>query len=168
MRYYDLEGRLETKRKLLATFRSYLDKAKSIEEILSVEARIAELEDEIDGTGRELRNLANLVDFATISLYVEGPVSAAAMRGPSLGERMAGLFSRFGDFVSTVALVLVGIVTYGVPSVLILILLFWLLFGRIGLVRKLWRAAMGKRKRPPETSTQGIDRTDAPGNKTSV
>jgi len=58
LRYYDLEGRLATKKELLKTFQSYLGKAKTIEEILSVEKNIAELQYEIEGTGKELRNLA--------------------------------------------------------------------------------------------------------------
>jgi hypothetical protein len=28
---------------------------------------------------------------------------------------------------------------YGIPALLILILLFWILFGRVGLIRKIWR-----------------------------
>lgn len=144
LRYYDLEGRLAAKKELLKTFQSYLGKAKDIEEILSVETRIMELQDEIDGTGKELRHLANLVDYATIELNLYGPVAAAPYGGPTLGERIAELLGGFGDFVSTVLVVLTGIVIYGIPVILLLSLLFWLLFGRIGLVKKLWRLAAGK------------------------
>jgi hypothetical protein len=34
---------------------------------------------------------------------------------------------------------------YGIPALLILIVLFWILFGRIGLVRKIWRLAGAKK-----------------------
>jgi hypothetical protein len=145
LRYYDLAGRLATKRELLKTFQSYLGKAKSIEEILSVETRIAELQNEIDGTGKELRSLANLVDFATVALDLYGPVAANRYTGPTLGERIKELFGGFGGFVSTVLVVLAGAVIYGIPLLLLLALLFWLCFGRIGLMRKLWRAAAGNR-----------------------
>ncbi|AEF86815.1 putative lipoprotein [Treponema primitia ZAS-2] len=143
LRYYDLEGRLATKRELLKTFQSYLGKAKDIEEILSVESRIAELQDEIDGTGKELRYLANLVDFATLELSITGPVSNS-YSAPGLGERFLALFSGFSEFASTVLVVLMGIVIYGIPSILILTLLFWILFGRIGLLKKLLLAASGR------------------------
>ena len=145
LRYYDLENRLDTKRELLKTFREYLGKAKNIEEILSVEARIAELQNEIDRTGKELRNLAGLVDYSTVSLDILGPVASESYRGPTLGERMKELFSGFGAFLSTVAVVLIGFVIYVVPVLLILVLLFWLLFGRIGLLKKLYRLAAGKK-----------------------
>jgi hypothetical protein len=146
LRYYDLEGRLATKQELLKTFQSYLGKAKDIEEILSVETRIADLQNEIDGTGKELRYLANLVNFATVALDLYGPVAASPYTGPTIGERIKELFSGFGDFVSTVLVVLTGIVIYGIPVLLLLALLFWLCFGRIGLMKKLWRAAAGKKR----------------------
>jgi hypothetical protein len=145
LHYYDLEGRLATKRELLKTYQSYLGKAKSIEEILSVEEKIAGLEDEIDGTGRELRNLANQVDYSTVNLEISGPVTTPSYSAPTLWERVSGLFSSFGEFVSTVLVVLLGIVVYGIPSLLILTLLFWVLFGRIGLLKKLWRFIAGKK-----------------------
>jgi hypothetical protein len=143
LRYYDLEGRLGTKRELLKTFQNYLGKAKDIEEILSVEERIAELQDEIDGTGKELRYLANLVDFATLELTILRAAGSSSS-APGLGYRFRELFSGFGEFISAVLVVLLGIVIYGIPSVLILTLLFWLLFGKIGLIKKLWKAASGR------------------------
>jgi len=140
LRYYDLEGRLTTKKELLKTFQSYLGKAKTIEEILSVEARISELQYEIEGTGIQFRNLANKIDYATVDLQLFGPViSASSNRGLTFGERIKQLFGGFGGFLSTTAMVLLGIVIYGIPIILLLGLLYLLLFGKIGLAKKLWR-----------------------------
>jgi len=143
LRYYDLEGRLATKKELLKTFQSYLGKAKTIEEILSVERRISELQYEIEGTGKELRNLADRVDYATIELTVLGPVASSPYGGPTLGERFRELFSGFGSFLSMLAIILVGIVIFGIPILLLLVFFFWLLFGKIGLLKKLWHKAAG-------------------------
>jgi hypothetical protein len=150
LQYYDLEGRLATKRELLKTYRSYLGRAKNIEEILSVEAKIAELEDEIDGTGKELRALAGRVDHATIELEILGPENIPSYASPTLGDRVRGLFASLGGFFSTLLVGLLGVVVYGIPGILILALLFWLLFGRVGLVKKLWRLAAGKDAAPPK------------------
>ncbi|MDR1239042.1 MAG: DUF4349 domain-containing protein [Treponema sp.] len=144
IRYYDLEGRLATKRELLKTYRSYLGRAGNIEEILSVEAKIAELEADIDGTGKELRSLANRVDYATVELEIQGPESIPAFAAPTLGERIRGLFGSLGGFFSAALLFLLGIIVYGIPCLLFLALIFWLLFGRIGLLKKLWRLVVGK------------------------
>jgi hypothetical protein len=142
VRFYDLESRLETKRELLKTYRSYLARAANIEEILSVESRIADLESELDRTGKELRTLADLVDYSTVELELSGP--AALKSSPGLGERIGELFGSFGDFASTALLVIIGVVIFGIPALLAAVFFFWLLFGRIGLVKRLWRLAMGK------------------------
>jgi hypothetical protein len=144
LRYYDLEGRLATKQELLTTFQSYLGKANNIEEILSVETRIADLQDEIDGTGKELRRLANQVDYATIALDLYGQVASIPYSGPTLRERIIELFGGFSDFVFIVLVILLGIVIYGIPVTVFLTLLFWILFGRIGLLKKLWCLAAGR------------------------
>ena len=145
LRYFDLEGRLATKRELLKTFQAYLGRARNIEEILSVETRIADLQSEIEGTGKELRNLANRIDFATVDLNISGPVASTPYRGPTLGERTRELFSGFGTFLSTIVVFLTGIVIYGIPILLLVVFFFWLLFGRLGLLKKLWRAVMDKK-----------------------
>ncbi|MDR2019790.1 MAG: DUF4349 domain-containing protein [Treponema sp.] len=142
IQFYDLEGRLATKQELLKTFQGYLGRAQNIEEILSVEKRIAELQQEIDWTGTELRSLADLADYATIDLTLTGP--AGSYNKPGLGDKILSLFRSFGGYASAVLVTLIGIVVFGVPSILLLALLFWLFFGKIGLLKKLWRAAAGK------------------------
>jgi len=139
LRYYDLEGRLANKKELLKTFQAYLGKAKTIEEILSVEARISELQYEIEGTGIQFRNLANRIDYATIDLQLLGPVTSAPNQDITFGERVRQLFGSFGGFLSAIAMVLLGIIIYGIPILLLLGLLYLLLFGKIGLAKKLWR-----------------------------
>jgi len=147
LRYYDLEGRLATKRELLRTFQSYLGRARNIEEILSVEARIAELQSDIEGTGKQLRNLANSVDYATIDLNILGPLASLSGKYPTLSERIKRTFSSFGRFLSSIAIIIVGIVIYGIPILLLVALLLWLFFGRIGLAKRLWLLIMGKKQR---------------------
>jgi len=140
LRYYDLEGRLANKKELLKTFQAYLGKAKTIEEILSVEARISDLQYEIERTGIQFRNLANNIDYATIDLNLFGPVTSSMQsQNLTFGERVKQLFGSFGDFLSTVAMILLGIVIYGIPIILLLGLLFLIFFGKIGLAKKLWR-----------------------------
>ena len=144
LRYYDLEGRLATRQELLKTYQSYLGRANSIDEIMTVEMRIADLQQEIDNTGTQFRNLANLIDYSTIDVGLIGPAGTSSYSNPTLKDKLGGLFGSFGDIASSALVVLLGIIVYGVPAVLILILLFWILFGRIGLLKKLWRLAVRK------------------------
>ena len=144
LQYFDLESRLATQRELLDTFRSYLGRAANINEILSVEARIAELQRTIDWTGRDLRRLGDLVDYSTVTLSIEGRAGPGAFVGPTLRERMGDLFDGFGRFLSGALLFAIGFVIYGIPVLLAAAFLYWLLLGRIGLLKRLFRLAAGK------------------------
>ena len=146
LRYYDLEGRLETKRELLRTFQAYLRRANNIEEILKVEARISELQYDIDGTGRQLRDLANRIDYSTIELTILGPASASPNRNLTFGERVKQLLGNFGAFLSGMGVFILGFIIYCIPILLLALFLFWLFFGRVGLLKKLWRVVMGKKQ----------------------
>lgn len=145
IRYHDLEGRLESKRQLRETFRGYLQTAQNIDEILAVETRLNDLENEIDSVGSQFRRLANLVEYATIDLTITLPADARKPQEEDLGERFYDLFSSFGRFLTSLLIVIVGIIIFGIPICIVLLLFWFLLFGRIGLMRKLFRAASVKR-----------------------
>ena len=146
LRYYDLESRLATKRELLKTYQSYLGKANNIEEILSIEARIADLQNDIERTGTQFRNLANLVDYATIDVNLLGPAASTKYQGTTFGERIKELFSGFGGFLSIMVVVIIGIIIYGIPILLIVVFFVWVLFGRIGIIKRLWRKVTSKKQ----------------------
>jgi hypothetical protein len=146
LKYYDLAGRLETKLTLRKAFQGHLENAKSIEDIMRVESRLAELHNEIDWLGTELRGLSNLVDYGTIALEMQMPQTAVSAGAPTLRDRAGVLFASFGNYASTVLLFLLGALIYGVPSLAILFLFYWLLFGKIGFLKILWRIASGKGK----------------------
>ena len=139
IRYYDLEGRLNTKKTLLATFQGYLVRAKDIDDIMKVETRIAELQNEIDWLGNQFTRLGNLVDYATVELTV---YSIRYTTSYTLGDRIKQLFDSFGGFVSAALVVILGIIVYGGPIVIVCLVAFWLFFGRIGILKKAFRYTM--------------------------
>ena len=140
LRFYDLEGRVASKRELLQTFQTYLRRANNIEEILAVEARIAELQFDIENTATQLRFLANRVDYSTIDLQLLGPAAASQRQSVTFGERIRQIFGGFGSFLAGFAVIIIGFIVYGVPILLFIFLLYWLFFGKIGLLKKLWRS----------------------------
>ncbi len=146
LQYYDLEGRLNTRKELLQTYQSYLSKADNIEEILSVEKKIAELQNEIDMYGSRFTQLVNQIDYASIILTLYGTVSGYGYQEPSIWDRVKDLFSGYGDFLSGALIVIIQIIVYGIPVLIAVTLAFWLLFGKIGLLRKLWRLAAKKKE----------------------
>jgi hypothetical protein len=136
LKYYDLDSRLNTRRELIKTYQTYLNRAHTIEEILSVESRIAMLQSEIDDVGRQFRLLNDLIEYSTIKLELLGPVAVTHYEKDTIWEKIKSLMSGFGDYVSAILIVLMAIAVYGVPSIIILLLLYWLLFGKIGLLKK--------------------------------
>jgi hypothetical protein len=138
IKYYDLESRLNTKKELMRTYQNYLGKAQKIEDILAVEAKISGLQNDIDTTGAEFNVLSNLIDYSTVELELSGPITANNYGNESLANRVKQLFTGLGEYVSTVLIILLGIVVYGIPAIIILILIYWILFGKIGLLKKVW------------------------------
>jgi hypothetical protein len=154
LNWYDLESRLETKRELMKTLRAYLRSAKSIEDIMTVESKLADLQNEIDSLGGQFAHLADLVDFATINAEFVLPAARVQTVEPSLGERIGDVLRGTGAFFSSLVALLVGLVVFGVPVVALAAALFWLLFGKMGLVVKLYRLVAGP-KRPKSGGTPG-------------
>ena len=146
VRFFDLDGRLATQRELLRTFQSYLGRADNIEDILSVERRIAELQRDIDRTGGALRDLVHSIDYSTIDLAMHGPVTVSGPQGMVLGERIRHIFSGFGNFLSGLIVVVISIIVYGIPIMLLIMAAYWILFGRVGLIKKLWQIVAGKKQ----------------------
>ena len=152
LKYYDLEGRLTTKKTLLATFQGYLGRAKDIDDVMKVETRIADLQNEIDRLGSQFKMLANQIDYATVELQV---YSYRHTSGYSTGDRIGKIFTSFGSFASGALVVLTSIIVYGVPIILFCLLLFWLLFGRVGILKRAFRLVMyGK-----DTTVKIIEKT---------
>jgi hypothetical protein len=56
-----------------------------------------------------------------------------------IGDKIQGLFNGFGPYVSIIVTILMGLLIYGIPTLILLLLLYLLLFGRIGLLKKVWR-----------------------------
>jgi hypothetical protein len=147
LQYYDLEGRLNMRRELLKTYQDYLGRAANIEEILSVEQKIAELQNEIDMYGSQFTLLNNQIDYATIVLTLYGTSSAYTYEAPSIWDRIKDIFGGYSGFLSSAVIVIINIIVYGIPILAAAALLFWLLFGKIGLLRKLWRLVAKQKNR---------------------
>jgi hypothetical protein len=133
LNYYDIEGRLATQRELMKKYQQYIGRATNVEEIMAVEKQIAELQHEIDKTGGEFTKLNNSIDFSTVRLILKGPRSGNIYYTETIGEKIKNLFNRYGDYISTTISVLIGLIIYGIPSLIIILLIYFLLFGKVGI-----------------------------------
>ena len=68
--YIDLDTRLKNKRNYLNRYTELLKQAKTIKDILEIQTKIRELEEEIESTTGRLKYLTNQVNFSTLSLQL--------------------------------------------------------------------------------------------------
>ena len=140
-RWADYEARLENKRILLDRYRAYLQRADTIEDILSVERNVADLTFEIEQLEGAFRGLVRDVDYAVLNLELRLPYRETVSDDrPSFGEGFDRLWEVLARAGYTVVMVLVYAVVLGLPLLALAAGLYVLTFGRIGLLRRLFRA----------------------------
>lgn len=93
--FYDLNIRLENKKKYLEQYRVLLKKAVTIKEILEIEEKIRVILEEIESTEGRLRYLNSQVDYSTLSLIIVEPreFKYTPKRRDSFFERLKESFS---------------------------------------------------------------------------
>lgn len=139
--FYDLQSRLATKKILRDKLNGYLKQANSMQDILKVESELNSVQSEIESMEGRFKRLSSQIDFSTISIYASLPYKATPSGGfelPDLGNGfrhfVSNIISYFGGFVA----VCFYIIICGIPLVAVLAFLFWLLFGKVGLLIKLY------------------------------
>lgn len=139
--FYDLQLRLETKKVLRDKLNGYLRQANSMQDILKVESELNSVQSDIESMEGRLKRLTSQIDFSTISVFVSLPYKSVQGGGfelPNLGDGfrhfVSNIISYFGGFVAVIFYVIIC----GIPLVAVLAFLFWLLFGKIGLLVKLY------------------------------
>lgn len=101
-RYYDTEARLKTQRTKRERLLVLLEKAESMEDIISLESALSEVEYQIEQYSSTLNRYDALVNFSTftITLNEVGQVTQEVGQAASLGTRMAaGVQSSFRNLV---------------------------------------------------------------------
>lgn len=108
-RYYDTEARLKTQRTKQERLLALLERAETMEDIITLESALSDVEYQIEQYSSQLNRYDALVAFATftISLSEVGRVTQEVGETASLGQRMAagfrsslrGLSQGFQDFL---------------------------------------------------------------------
>lgn len=139
--FYDLQGRLENRRLLRSKLKSYMEKTSNIADLLKIETELNNVQSEIESMEGRFKRLSGQIEYSTISVNVMLPYNTTE-RGfefPDFGEGVRIFGANVIKFlVSLVTWIFYSIVC-GIPVVAVLSLLFWLLFGRVGLLIKLYK-----------------------------
>lgn len=139
-RFYDLQGRIETKQILYERLNEYLKKATNMADLINIESELNEVQSDLESMQGQMNRLSNQISFSTLSVYLELPENREeeGFQKITLGSRLSDLLGGFTTFLEYIALGAVALVVFGIPILLVAALLWWLTFGKIGLVRKLF------------------------------
>ncbi|MDR0829717.1 MAG: DUF4349 domain-containing protein [Prevotellaceae bacterium] len=121
--YYDTEIRLKNKELYLAKYRDFLAKAKTTTEMLDVQEKIRNMEEEIESAKGKLRFIDDRVNFSTleISIYKEKPAISGGSEVGFLGRLWASIVNGwnllaeifFGILQIWSILLIIGVVVWG-------------------------------------------------------
>ena len=140
--FYDLQGRLATRKLLKTKLEGYLKQSGSLQDLLKVERELNSVQTEIESMEGRLKRLTNRIDFSTITIYGNIPFNTSPDGGyewPDLKENFRHFVSSVTGFFAGLLTVLLYIAVCGIPLLAVLALLYWLLFGKIGLLIKLFK-----------------------------
>lgn len=148
LQYVDIESRIATKKILKERYTEYLRRAAEIEALLSVERALNEVLSELDSMEASFKALRDQIDYATITVGVEPPSESLPATSRSFLGGLLAVWDGFLGFLHFAAYALASLVLFGLPSVLVLGFLYWLCFGKIGLLKKFFRMLSGKGRAP--------------------
>lgn len=92
--YYDTEARLKTQRTKQERLLSLLEKAETMEDIITLESALSEVEYQIEQYSSTLNRYDALIGFSTFNIYLNevGQITQEVGETASLGQRMAAGF----------------------------------------------------------------------------
>ncbi len=139
--YYDIKARLETKYILRDKLSNYLSQAKDIKDLLEIERQLNSVIEDIESTESRFKRLSNQIDYSTI--YIDMRFEHGKDEGgiilPDVKDSWNTFVSNIIAFFWGLLKILFYIVIFGIPVIAIAAFFFWLLFGKVGLLVKLFK-----------------------------
>ena len=139
--YYDLESRLQNKKTMKSKLEGYLSNAKDIKDLLEIERELNSVISDIDSMEGRLKRLSNQVEYSTITINLQLPSnhSETGFIFPDLKNGFSNFLSNFLNFLIGFVKVFFLVILCGIPILAAIAFFYWLLFGRIGLILKLYK-----------------------------
>ena len=145
--WFDLDNRLRSKRILQERYLTYLRQAKNVEDLMAIERQVNELTAEIEQLEGGFKRLGDQVAYSTLTVNLSLPGSTDRT-GYDLGGALSDFLMNVRDFFQAFLVIVLYVVVIGTPLVLAAAVAWWLCFGRIGLVRRLFAHLSGRRSAP--------------------
>lgn len=119
--YADIENRLETLQIKLDRLQSLLAQAENMEDIITIESAISDVEYEIEDLSGQKNHYDSLIDYSTVYITLQQVNTLSEGVNPTLGERLSKGFTRgLGNFAEGCADFLVWLVSHLIGVVIFL------------------------------------------------
>lgn len=151
--YADIENRLETLRIKLDRLQTLLQKAENMEDIITIESAITDVEYQIEALSGEKNHYDSLINYSTVHISLSEVTVADEGVDPTLGERLSSSFRRgIENFLEGCEDFLVWLVGNWIG----LIVFLAVVFGAITLLhRKKLNISRKKKQSRPEPPQEG-------------
>lgn len=121
LQYVDMESRKNALKTEQARLLELLEKAETVEDLITVEARLSEVRYQIESMESQLRTYDNKIDYSTIHLNVNEVEEITKPEEKTFGGRIKdGLIENFGDAIEMIGDFIVWLIT-GLPYWILLI-----------------------------------------------
>ena len=139
--FYDLQTRLDTRKILRDRLQAYLAQAANMEDLLGIERELNSTLTEIESMEGRMRRLSNQIDYSTITVELQLPYRTTdqGFQWPSLDRNVRRFLSNVVDFFVDFVAIVLYIVIFGVPILALVAFLYWLLLGRMGLLKRIFK-----------------------------
>ena len=139
--FYDLQTRLDTRKILRDRLQAYLAQAANMEDLLGIERELNSTLTEIESMEGRMRRLSNQIDYSTITVDLQLPYRTTdqGFQWPSLDRNVRRFLSNVVDFFVDFVAIVLYIVIFGVPILALVAFLYWLLLGRMGLLKRIFK-----------------------------
>ena len=146
--YYDIEARISARKALLERLEQHLKETKDMKEILEVEDKLNSVTTELEIAEGQMKRLSSQITYSTLSIDASLPQNQTeeGFILPDTGADFREFLGNTVSFLSHLLIAILYIAAFGIPLVLLAALLWWLCFGKIGLVKKLFAKVSGNKK----------------------
>lgn len=142
-RFYDLKTRLESKKVMRERLQKYLSQAKDVKDMLQIERELNSVVTDIENMEGSMARLSSQIDLSTITVSYSLPYRAdpagGSFKWPSFGEGFRHFVSNLVDFFAYLLKIVLYVVICGIPVLALSCFMFWLLFGKIGLIKRIFK-----------------------------
>ena len=122
--YNDLTSRIKSLEKEEERLLAMMEQAQSIDDMISVEDRLTEVQTELNGYETQRRNMDTDISYSTVSITLNEVVRLSPQEESAFGTRMSEAFSNaFTGFAEFLKLLLIGLVYLFPYAILVLVVL---------------------------------------------